>query len=67
METEKEKNIPSTAPAQFTPRLRAVEGIKRLIRQNTWTIGQRLPAEDTLAEIFSVSRSTIRKRKRTRE
>jgi|LSQX01.2.fsa_nt_gb DNA-binding LacI/PurR family transcriptional regulator len=61
METEKEKNIPSTAPAQFTPRLRAVEGIKRLIRQNTWTIGQRLPAEDTLAEIFSVSRSTIRK------
>ena len=51
-----EESIEERSPVQ-----RAVRGVYRLIRGSRWTEGQRLPAEEALADLLKVSRSTVRK------
>lgn len=48
------------APARMSPRQHAVQGLRKLIAGGEWRGGERLPAENTLADQLSVSRSTLR-------
>ena len=44
-----------------SPVRRATRGIQQFIQSRGWVEGQRLPAEEALAQQFNVSRSTLRK------
>jgi DNA-binding LacI/PurR family transcriptional regulator len=48
------------SPIRLSPRQRATRGLRELIDRGLVKPGDRLPAEETLAEQFAVSRATLR-------
>ncbi len=44
----------------YTPRIRVLQGVERLIREGRLNTGDRLPSERALAERFGVARGTVR-------
>jgi DNA-binding LacI/PurR family transcriptional regulator len=48
------------SPIRLTPRQRAVRGVRDIIDRGVVKPGDRLPAEEALAEKFAVSRATLR-------